>query len=180
MGAFSGRCGCYKRALLLTTLRMGEKMNRKLFLIAAVVLGCLWAGAAFAADTPEKAQENCQPSAAMTADPFEFAAFYARTGTGKDRGKDGDQEASCSALCENGSSVTCYGTSCSATDNTCSGAGYRGSCWGSSTGTKYCAVCSLPSCDLTCPGRSCSNNSDCHNGSCPQGVCQSGECRCLW
>lgn len=54
----------------------------------------------------------------------------------------------CIAECQDGSTVTCTGSSCNATDASCPAE--RGSCWGSDTGTRYCPVCTCSATAL-CP-----------------------------
>ena len=91
-----------------------------------------------------------------------------------DQGRNGDpiggveEQATCTADCADGSSVTCWGTSCSAYDSNCN-TSFRGYCTGTSSGTKYCPSneCQGPSCGAyaSCPGTgpvSCSGTSSCH------------------
>lgn len=54
----------------------------------------------------------------------------------------------CNALCQDGSYVSCYGTSCTAVDASCPS--QRGYCTGTSTGTRYCPVCTC-SATASCP-----------------------------
>jgi hypothetical protein len=70
----------------------------------------------------------------------------------------------CSASCWDGSSRTCNGSSCSATDSFCPS--QRGYCWSDAEGYKYC-----PACNTTCYA-----STTCSNGS--QVSCQgtSGDC----
>jgi hypothetical protein len=81
-------------------------------------------------------------------------------------------QADCTAQCQDGSTVTCSGSSCSADDYDCD-TGERGQCTGSS-GTRYCPVpdCSTCSVSITCPDGtwlSCSSNeNDCEGF---QGLC---------
>jgi len=86
--------------------------------------------------------------------------------------------ASCTATCQNGSTVTCTGTSCSAVDANCPTE--RGYCTGTASGTKLCHKC----CANTTPcsiyeGRSCSSNQPCMEGNnCAQCVCWGGTLTC--
>ena len=68
------------------------------------------------------------------------------------------------AYCWDGSSVTCTGSSTSAVDSNCAG-GQQGSCWGSSSGTRYCPACP-PTCSAFtyCPNGqllACSGTQEC-------------------
>jgi hypothetical protein len=70
----------------------------------------------------------------------------------------------CVANCWDGSTRTCTGTSCSATDSSCPS--QRGFCWSNSEGYKYCPACSS----------NCSAWTSCSSG--PPVSCQgtSGDC----
>lgn len=74
------------------------------------------------------------------------------------------EQSVCNAQCESGY-VTCWGTSCSATDRSCPG--QQGYCWGSSTGYQYCPT----SCPTTC-----SADALCSNGSHVSCSGSSGDC----
>lgn len=69
----------------------------------------------------------------------------------------------CTARCQDGSTLTCTGSSCSAVDASCpSESGY---CWGSTTGTRAC-----PACTGGCicqQGAQCLDDTDCD---CNQGL----------
>ncbi|HEV2851274.1 MAG TPA: hypothetical protein VHC97_00565 [Thermoanaerobaculia bacterium] len=56
-------------------------------------------------------------------------------------------KSTCTATCRDGSTVSCYGTTCSAVNAACS-SGQRGYCTGTSTGTIYC-----PACPTNCSAR---------------------------
>ena len=78
--------------------------------------------------------------------------------TAKGGSIDGPSEQSvCNAQCDDGSYVSCWGTTCNATDASCPG--QQGYCWGSSTGYKLC-----PSCPRSC-GAPCSADAVCNDGS---------------
>lgn len=53
-------------------------------------------------------------------------------------------ESVCTAHCQDGSTRTCSGTSCSATDSSCPS--QQGYCWSNSEGYKYCPVCQQAPC----------------------------------
>jgi len=121
-------------------------MKTKNLFLTAVVVACAFAAPAFAGGAPT--DPGCQP-AVGAAGLFEPSLAFLAGGNGKGGGKGGGEEAICSALCYDGSYVTCSGTSCNATDNTCSTSGGRGSCYGSSTGNRYCPKCPSSGCTVT-------------------------------
>jgi len=91
----------------------------------------------------QSATSNCQPSAPAVVGDLGFL-FVAAGG-----GIEGPSaQSTCIALCQNGSSVSCSGTSCSAVDANCPT--QRGYCTGTTSGTKYCPVCTC-SATATCP-----------------------------
>lgn len=122
----------------------------------------------------------CEPAtvAAQSAAPTPFSpALEPPQGAQKDRMIDGPSaQATCDAQCHDGSTVWCWGSSCSAEDSNCS-AGIRGSCWGTDTGTRYC-----PKCPSTCePGASCTSNDDCGGYTCDKEPWEIvGTCVCSW
>lgn len=74
-----------------------------------------------------------------------------------------DSQGTCTADCDNGTTVTCWGTSCSAHDSNCS-TGFDGYCTGTTTGRRNCPVC--PGCSATAqcaggPPVSCTGNNSC-------------------
>lgn len=76
----------------------------------------------------------------------------------------------CTANCWDGSTRTCTGNSCSATDSNCPNV--RGQCWSDLEGTKFCPFC--PDCALTncgCDAQPCVKNSQC-------GTCDGLACFC--
>jgi hypothetical protein len=86
--------------------------------------------------------------------------------------------ASCTATCQNGSTVTCTGSSCSAVDANCPA--QRGYCTGTTSGTKYChQCCPNPTPCSFYEGRSCSTNQPCmERNVCAQCVCVGGSLTC--
>lgn len=58
-------------------------------------------------------------------------------------------QSDCTAQCQDGSTVTCSGSTCSAVDYSCT-AEERGYCEGSASGTKYCPELDLDDCPVTC------------------------------
>jgi len=91
----------------------------------------------------QSATSNCQPSTQAIVGDLGF--LFAAAGGGIDNP---GTQSTCNALCQNGSYVTCWGTSCSAVDANCPT--QRGYCTGSATGTKYCPVCTC-SATASCP-----------------------------
>lgn len=87
--------------------------------------------------------------------------------------------ATCTADCWDGSTVTCSGNQCSATDSACMSE--QGSCWSDAEGTKECPEC----CESVIPcskyhGRSCTSGTiPCMEGSnCAQCFCGGGTWQC--
>lgn len=131
--------------------------TRNVFLMATVIACILAPMAAFADNDPGKADPGIQPSTAA-------AGLCEQPMTFMGNGDGGGLDAVCSALCEDGSSVTCSGSSCSAEDNTCSTSGGSGECFGTSTGTLKCADCCTETVTATCPRfGSVSCTGPCHN-----------------
>jgi hypothetical protein len=93
---------------------------------------------------------GCQPALAQAASApgFLYQEVLVAADRGGEIGGPGAQS-TCIAECQDGSTVTCTGSSCNATDASCPGE--RGSCWGSDTGTRYCPVCTC-SATVSCPG----------------------------
>lgn len=121
-------------------------VNRSvLFLTAAVML--LAVASAVAAEAP--ADRSCGPRVAFLAtggseDPTSGAVTMARSGS-----IDGPSaQSDCTAQCQDGTTVTCSGSSCSAVDYSCMG-NERGQCTGSS-GTEYCPALDIDQCPVTC------------------------------
>jgi hypothetical protein len=82
----------------------------------------------------------------------------------------------CIAQCGGGATVSCGGTSCSATDKNCPTEGY---CWSNTEGYKYCAPCQAQCTALcasgpnvTCTGNTCSAT-DANCASSQDGFCTS-------
>ncbi len=101
-------------------------------------------------------------------------------------------QSTCIAHCGDGSTVTCSGSTCNATDNLCSeDPSVSGQCYGSSSGYQYCPTCpgyTTPcqriSCELT-DGTSCSTpgaHMDCTSldGQCGFCDCELGTWRCAY
>ena len=109
-------------------------------LVTAVsVLAVLAAGPAVAS-SPDSTT-GCQPAVAPAASGFLYQAASSPI--------DGPSAQSvCNAECQDGSFITCWGASCTATDASCPS--QRGSCWGTDTGTRYCPVCTC-SATASCP-----------------------------
>lgn len=119
-------------------------MIRKLFFVLAL---CALASPAVAAD------------AASTACATDLAAPIAGAGVEAPLFlgglPDASEQSTCYARCANGSSISCWGTSCSAQDSQCSSGGSNGSCWGSSSGSRSCG---------SCPSTGCSATATCNGG----------------
>ena len=98
------------------------------------------------AAVPAEAQSvtsNCQPSSSAVVGDLGF--LFTAAGGGFD--EPGTQSV-CNAQCQDGSYVSCWGTSCSAVDANCPT--QRGYCTGTATGTKYCPFCTC-SATASCP-----------------------------
>lgn len=111
-----------------------------------------------------KVEKMWSPAAALCATPNLVAASSSRGGGSKPPGP--GTLSVCIAQCDSGT-LTCTGTSCSATDRNCPST--QGFCWSNVEGFKYCSPCPS-SCtaqcafgpDVTCSGTSCSaTDSDC-------------------
>lgn len=103
-------------------------------------LAVVSAPAQAATDSPSS-DPGCRPAAVHAAEGgFLFQAIDPFDGP--------SAQSLCIAECQDGSTVTCSGSSCNATDASCPTE--RGSCWGSDTGTKYCPPCTCSATAL-CP-----------------------------
>ena len=127
-------------------------------LVPSCIAILLLVGLATAAMAADAAPASCQkiPGTVTAAvqDNFLFQA------AGGEIGNPGEQSV-CSAYCWDGSTASCYGTSCSAVDSSCPS--QRGYCTGSSSGTRYCPACPC-SATASCPGGgsvSCTGTSGC-------------------
>jgi len=134
---------------------------------------------------------NCGPSLAFLGAESAEAVLFGAVPMARGGGSlpDPGAETVCTAYCANGTTRTCYGTSCNAQDTICYSV--RGQCWGSSTGTLYCPPilldcpivdqCDDPTLCVDKDHTSCSGSprtSDCafEDGSCGSCFCNGG----LW
>jgi hypothetical protein len=104
------------------------------------------------------APANADPAATTEAFLASLAAPLPEADPAALKPEGGASRAWVTAYCWDGSSVSCSGSSVSATDSNCA-AGERGSCWGSSTGTRLCPACPSGG------GAFCSTVTQCANGS---------------
>jgi hypothetical protein len=136
--------------------------------MALVLLLALFAIAPALGAAEPAAQGGCDPAAnVFAADTLGFPMLAVQgevpeTGIGNP----GEQSV-CNAQCWDGSYVSCWGTSCTARDSSCS-SGHRGYCYGSSTGYRYCPPCPCAS--------QCSASTTCANGSTVSCSGCSGDC----
>lgn len=133
----------------------------KTFLVVICAL-LLVPAVASAASVSEAAPSVCAPSSSMGALPvFDFQAL-----------------STCTAFCDDGTTRTCSGGSCSAVDSSCSPT-VRGYCSSDVEGTKYCPTPTCfctPTCnDLN--GQFCKSSGTCYTGS--GHFCQAHTCDCI-
>jgi hypothetical protein len=117
-------------------------------IVCAVLL--VLPGAAAWADSPPSTAPSAADFLATLASGSQCSPLQLAGGLEEPPGTDAD----CSARCQNGSTVSCTGTSCEAADWSCS-SGQRGYCWSNWEGYKYCPV-------PTCP---CYAQARCNDGS---------------
>lgn len=149
---------------------------------SAVVLGA--AALLFALAAPAAAGQGPAPSLLLLGAPNAQAFIAGAVATAKkDPIGDPAAQSTCFALCGDGTEISCWGSTCNATDNACSvDPSQVGHCWGSSTGTKSCSEC--PPTTSPCQRISCNitNGTSCEPGSASfscttdQGDC--GTCQC--
>jgi len=164
------------------TLRTSTRYAVPLLAFSALLLAL----AAPAAAAPA-GQQNCGPSLAFLGAESPQALLFGAAPMAKkgDSIPDPGAQSPCSALCGDGSYVTCWGSYCYAYDHNCPEEGH---CYGSSTGTLYCPS-TCPSacqdstyCDVK-DGTACSgtpHTSDCtfRSGGCGSCICSDGRWNC--
>jgi len=109
----------------------------------SVIAILLLLGLATVAVAAEPGTSGCQKVPGTTAAQSGFLYLAARGGI-----EGPSSQSLCAAQCQDGSYVTCYGTSCSAVDASCPS--QRGYCTGTTTGTLYCPICTC-SATASCP-----------------------------
>lgn len=133
--------------------------------LVLTILALVLAAGPAAAEEP--ADSACDPALVAALGPGNLdASWLFAAAPPKGGSPDGPgEQAVCNAECCDGSYVTCWGTTCNATDENCpSTAGY---CWGASTGYRWCPSCSSSTCTgSTCPPNwVCSASAQCTDGS---------------
>ena len=113
-------------------------------LVPSCIAILLLVGLATAAMAADAAPAGCQktPGTVAVQDGFLFQA------AGGGIGNPGEQSI-CNAQCQDGSFVSCWGTTCTASDAICPS--HRGYCTGTSTGTRWCPACTCKA-TASCPG----------------------------
>ncbi len=145
-------------------------MRLRMLAIAVLTgLGLSQAHAALAAEFTETGMVSCEASMSVEADDV-LAALPLATKPGP------RPDATCTAVCHNGSTVSCTASSCSAVDASCPSQRGSVTCGGSTT---YCPACPPPSCGGV---PACSTTYKCSITYCGgegMGVCVGGCCYCI-